>query len=90
LSIIYAKVLLVDGPFKRSRNADSPGAKLSLPFNGFARYGALAVGSSRGFAPVRGEKSAGRSVIRVGGVAQPVAEKVERKDGNNHVDDWKH
>jgi hypothetical protein len=52
LSIIYAKVLLFDGPCKRSRNADSPGAKL---FNGFARYEALAVGSSRGFEPVRDE-----------------------------------
>lgn len=88
MSIIYAKVLFVDGPFKRSRNAQSSGAKLSRPFNGFARYRELAVASSRGFAP--GEKSAGRSVIRVGGVAQPVAEKVECKDGNNHVDDWKH
>jgi hypothetical protein len=90
LSIIYAKVLLFDGPCKRSRSANSPGTKLSLPFNGFARYEALAVGSSRGFAPVREEKSAGRLVIRVSGVAQPVAEKVECKDGNNHVDDWKH
>ena len=57
MSIIYAKVLLFDGPCKRSRNADSPGAKLSRPFNGFARYEALAVGSSRGLAPVREEKS---------------------------------
>jgi hypothetical protein len=52
LSIIYAKVLLFNGPCKRSRAADSPGAKLSLTFNGFARYEALAVGSSRGFEPV--------------------------------------
>jgi hypothetical protein len=44
LSIIYAKVLLFDGPCKRWRNANSPGAKLSLPFNSFARYEALAVG----------------------------------------------
>ena len=87
MSIIYAKVLLFDGPCKRSCNADSPGTKL---FNGFVRYEALAVGSSRGFAPVREEKSAGRLVIRVSGVAQPVAEEVECKDGNNHVDDWKH
>jgi len=64
--------------------------ELSRPLNGVARYEALAVSSSRGFAPVRGKKFAGRSVIRVGGVAQPVAEKVECKDGNNHVDNWKH
>jgi hypothetical protein len=87
LSIIYAKVLLFDGPCKRSRNADSPGTKL---FNGFARYEALAVGSSPGQAPIREEKSAGRSMIRVSGVAQPVAEEVECKDGNNHVGNWKH
>src|SRR5271157_2821241 len=35
-------------------------------------------------------KNPGRSVIRVSGVAQPVAEKVECKDDNNHVDNWKH